>query len=392
MFSVLASEDFPSEVNGDGYVFVDRDSRWFGLILDYLREGTVLLPRSAVQRNAVRREAEYYGIEGLCKAARTQTWFAAVGGDAVAIYSVDSRAWDLHVMPRGWRPATCCGIGGFLCVAAMRPYEEELHCHDESDASDHHNTAGPPDGASGNDSDDGDESAASHGLFYAKAIHRLDPGTGRWSYVATVPVPLRNPRLHHVAGRLVASGLDLFTDDEFVYAWDFVQKRWHPVQTPSVGFAFTSCEIRGRWYVFGDSELFSPACQSAPVADVFASPPGGAPAVWTALPDMPTPRWDTTVVGFNGKAVVLSCGCSESSDVVELYDPETGGWATPPPLPRRLVMGRVAAAVVEDAVVVMGCAERGAWAMDMYSAALGRWVQMAVAEPPCGRPTCCCFL
>ena len=41
MLTVLASDDFAASGDARGYTFLDRDSRWFPLVLSYLRGGEV---------------------------------------------------------------------------------------------------------------------------------------------------------------------------------------------------------------------------------------------------------------------------------------------------------------------------------------------------------------
>ena len=43
-----------------GRVFVDRDPRWFRLVLNFLRDGGCELPESSVDRRELMREADYY--------------------------------------------------------------------------------------------------------------------------------------------------------------------------------------------------------------------------------------------------------------------------------------------------------------------------------------------
>lgn len=43
-----------------GRVFVDRDPRWFRLVLNFLRDGGCELPESSVDRRELTREADYY--------------------------------------------------------------------------------------------------------------------------------------------------------------------------------------------------------------------------------------------------------------------------------------------------------------------------------------------
>ena len=63
--AVLSRGVFSSEVGADGTVFLDRDSAWFALVLQYLRDGTAFLPRAKSERSAMLREVRFYSIQGL---------------------------------------------------------------------------------------------------------------------------------------------------------------------------------------------------------------------------------------------------------------------------------------------------------------------------------------
>lgn len=56
--SRLAQEGF---LHGEqGRIFIDRDGRWFRLVLNFLRDGGCELPESSVDRRELLREADYY--------------------------------------------------------------------------------------------------------------------------------------------------------------------------------------------------------------------------------------------------------------------------------------------------------------------------------------------
>lgn len=48
--------------NRDGSFFIDRNGSVFGLILDYLRTGTLVVPRDPVEYVTLRREVRFYGL------------------------------------------------------------------------------------------------------------------------------------------------------------------------------------------------------------------------------------------------------------------------------------------------------------------------------------------
>nr|CDJ83324.1 Potassium channel and PAK-box P21-Rho-binding domain containing protein [Haemonchus contortus] len=50
-----------------GHLFVDRDSTIFPLILNYLRDGSIPLPRDEYYLERILREARFYKLHGLCR-------------------------------------------------------------------------------------------------------------------------------------------------------------------------------------------------------------------------------------------------------------------------------------------------------------------------------------
>ena len=77
MLSVLADRQFGIEVDGEGYLFLDRDPAWFSGVLPYLRGCCHFAPDplradftlavdSALNLTAFLREAQCYQIQGLC--------------------------------------------------------------------------------------------------------------------------------------------------------------------------------------------------------------------------------------------------------------------------------------------------------------------------------------
>ncbi|KAK6020903.1 K+ channel tetramerization domain protein, partial [Ostertagia ostertagi] len=49
-----------------GHLFIDRDSTIFPLILNYLRDGNIPLPRDEYYLERILREARFYKLHGLC--------------------------------------------------------------------------------------------------------------------------------------------------------------------------------------------------------------------------------------------------------------------------------------------------------------------------------------
>ena len=193
------------------YVFLDRDGRWFGVVLDYLREGLVTVPRNdPVQQRAVRREVAYYGVERLLpllpdvSRQRTHVMFfgsvflkhflkkESYSGNAVALCDMRTGATLVHQVGF-WMSQCCCSIDGVVYFgASSRP-------------------------------DD----------FVLDAIDSFAPGTGCWGHVA-LPVPVRPcPCQMYAVGRhAVIFGNSSATCDEVVQVSTAFAPLWVPCACP----------------------------------------------------------------------------------------------------------------------------------------------------------------
>lgn len=60
MLSAMFSGRMDVVSDSEGYVIIDRSGRHFGIILNYLRDGTVTLPREPGEVAELMQEAKYY--------------------------------------------------------------------------------------------------------------------------------------------------------------------------------------------------------------------------------------------------------------------------------------------------------------------------------------------
>ena len=67
MLAAMFSGRLPVVEEKDGSVFIDRDAKHFGTILNFLRDGIVALPETKRELAELKTEAEYYGIMDLVK-------------------------------------------------------------------------------------------------------------------------------------------------------------------------------------------------------------------------------------------------------------------------------------------------------------------------------------
>ena len=124
VFSVMGSEVFPPEEDEHGRVFIDRDSRWFSLVLAYLRHGVLFMPADRTQRRMILREATYFGVDALKQAARKRTCIGYVcefvsDGIVLDIFDPSTKAWETRRICSGDNPEpiASCVADGYLYIA-----------------------------------------------------------------------------------------------------------------------------------------------------------------------------------------------------------------------------------------------------------------------------------
>ena len=132
MLSAMASDDFSHDVEGGEYAFLDRDPTWFPLVLQFLRTGVALLPNDAERRLAVFREAQYYSLEGLCRAARPlQERIIAMGYNrptndfTCEMYNPLRKSWEPMVVDMGALLDEIIFCGGDGCPFAIKMADDE---------------------------------------------------------------------------------------------------------------------------------------------------------------------------------------------------------------------------------------------------------------------------
>ena len=65
------------ETTRDGSFFIDRDGTHFRFILNYLRDGKLILPEGAIFLKELEAEAKYYQLQGILDALKPKEPFEA---------------------------------------------------------------------------------------------------------------------------------------------------------------------------------------------------------------------------------------------------------------------------------------------------------------------------
>lgn len=68
MLAAMFSGKFDTKPSEDGSFFIDRDGTHFRFILNYLRDGELILPEGATFHKQLEKEAEFYQIQGIIDA------------------------------------------------------------------------------------------------------------------------------------------------------------------------------------------------------------------------------------------------------------------------------------------------------------------------------------
>ena len=73
MLAAMFSGRHRIETTGDGTFFIDRDGTYFRFILNYLRNGELILPEDATFLAELEAEATFYQVQGLLDELKTMT-------------------------------------------------------------------------------------------------------------------------------------------------------------------------------------------------------------------------------------------------------------------------------------------------------------------------------
>ena len=272
--SVLVSKEFPSERGSEGCIFIDRDPEHFPLVLQYLRDGSMLVPR---ERAALGRETRFYRLPDF-DGVKSCLLVLPHGGGAVHAY--ESGAWqrlpsiitDWHLLLAFWNKQW----------AAVR----------EGDVDD--------------------------------VVETLNPTWCTWQ-------PLPGAALDWCASQLVTVGSRLFCDTPRpgqIAVLDRDKGCWAALPTMAwPREEYSMCAMGDGLVAVGGCSGLTPSVSWS--VERFCC----RLQRWAPLPDMIEPRIRPGVAMWRGKLVVVGGHRNYVPlNSVEAYDPLAGTWQAMPPL------------------------------------------------------------
>jgi hypothetical protein len=317
MLSVMASDDFTHDVEGGKYAFLDRDPTWFPLVLRFLRTGVALLPEDAERRAAVFREAQYYSLEDLCKAARPVQ-------ERISVLVLDRQTnyffFQVYNPSQGSWARMDFSMGVFSCR------DKYLLCA-------------------------GDGSLFALGISTDEAVgsdtfkfwtSRLCPSASSWDPIVSVTCP--QDWLEHWEDYAWAYGRGCIygTLGKTVLSLNVSTRSFRLLpKLSSTRDSATPCVVDGRIFVIGGG--------TASVEEYQAQQQR-----WVSVPDMPRAVSAAAAVAFDGKLLVVGGRDSDGntlSAVLE-YDLGDGSWKELPSLLN--ARSRCVVIVLRGDVVVLG--------------------------------------
>ena len=103
MLAAMFSGRHKQETTGDGSFFIDRDGTHFRFILNYLRDGELILPEGATFLKELEAEAKFYQLQGILDAVKPKEPFE----ESVILTNEEHRrvlkSWLPEAMKREWR-------------------------------------------------------------------------------------------------------------------------------------------------------------------------------------------------------------------------------------------------------------------------------------------------
>jgi hypothetical protein len=340
-FDAYFSGRYAQDVCDDGSIFVDRDGEHFGHVLQYMRDGVVLVvdpgacPSVSLLR-ALKREFGFYCIELMAERVlepeqpEVAYVMGGLGANGAMLsmerYDTASGQWRA-VAPMGTARDLfgACVLAGELYVTGGRDGSNPL-----------------------------------------SSVEKYTPSNDTWSAVAPLPAG----RSRHVAvvmgsDMYVLGGLDDGTVTASVLKFDSTQGTWSQVAPmPEVSYGHAACAVGSNVYAFGGKSGRDQTQASVFKFDTEANE-------WSVLAPMPHASGYHSASVLNGLVYIVGVGASGRE--VLRFDPTSGVWSTLAPT---LVSRRYCASFV-----VGGClyaaGGNGSASVERYDVASNAWTAVS---------------
>ena len=320
--SALVSKEFPSERGPEGCIFIDRDPEHFPLVLQYLRDESMLVPQ---EWEALRRETRFYSLPDF---DRLKSCLLVLPYEGGAVHAYDSGVWQhlpsivgpdhssLAFWNERWATVLCRDAD---CVVELL---DPMSCTWQT----------LPRSVSETVSDRMPQLVTVGARLFCDSMEAgqvlvLDGDEGRWAALPTMAQPREEYSLCAMGDGLVAVGglVDLgeaVADLRSVERFCCGLKRWAPLPDmiePRVqpGVAMW----RGKLVVVGGSRDYLLSLRSVEAYDPLAG-------TWQAMPPLRRARNAPSVVVYEGSLIVVSGQHSDGTVVgeVEQYDAAAQAW------------------------------------------------------------------
>lgn len=327
----------------DGAIFIDRNPKYFELILDWLRSPTTARAESLPFSDPLfKEELEYYGLCDAIQKMRARSVFLVVGGQnasherlsSLDLLDYESGTWESRAaMGQGRTYAGSCTLLGHMYVVGGQDagpcstVERYTASHDAWIAV-----------APMKCKRSGLACTAFEGCLYAVGgfntakhltlVECYDPLRNEWTIAPPLPYAVKLLGLCAVGKYLYAVGGEAEgTSTNRACRYDSSLKAWTPISPMSTARdAFACAELDGMLYVCGGwdgSRALASAERYVPERDA-----------WQLLAPMPCQRVSCMATAIDGSLVVAG-GYNDESCLASVlrYDPVKDEWDALPPMP-----------------------------------------------------------
>jgi hypothetical protein len=356
-FDAYFSGRYAQDVCSDGSIFVDREGEHFGHILEYMRNGVVLVAEdgacpSVSLLRALKREFGFYCIElstdEPAGPGHPEMVFVMGGlnenGKTLASmerYDVSLDQWSVAAaMTTGRASFGTCAIAGNVYVTGGRDEHSDL----------------------------------------LSSVEMYMPSTDTWSFVSNLPEPRRNhaavsvgSAMYVLGGERERNGVAVTTG---VHKYDSVQNSWSEV-APMLGprYNFAACVVGNHIYVIGGCRRLNSNLENMPSSEQQSLFKYDTETdEWSTLPPMPEKEHGISAIELDGFIYIVGAG---DGFRMLRFDPASGAWSSLSEL--RNFRYHCASFVLGGYLYAAGGAadDFGAFSVERYDVAANTWTKVA---------------